>query len=204
MTEIREGMDGRRRIADVAARLFARDGFKGVSMATLAREAGVSKAAIFHHFPSKESLYYHVIQRACQETTAFLQQVLGEEENADTALADFARYHIGHLFAHAQVSQLVLRELLDAESERIRTLAEEVYGENFQRLVALVRGGQEAGLFAQDLDPALVTTVLVGAQVFFFQARSMLAHTPGVEFADDPGRFAEGMMRLLMEGLRPR
>ncbi|MFP4559951.1 MAG: TetR/AcrR family transcriptional regulator [Thiohalorhabdus sp.] len=204
MTEDRECTDGGRRIAEVAARLFARNGFQGVSMAALAREAGVSKAAIFHHFPSKEALYYYVIREACRETTEFLQGVHGEDGPADLALREFARYHMGHLFEHAQVGQLVLRELLEGESGRIRTLAEGVYGENFQRLVGLIRSGQEAGLFASDHDPALVAVVLVGAQVFFFQAREMIAHTPGVGFAEDPDGFAEGMIRLLLEGLRPR
>ncbi|MFA9461138.1 TetR/AcrR family transcriptional regulator [Thiohalorhabdus sp. Cl-TMA] len=204
MTEVRESADGCRRITEVAARLFARHGFKGVSMAALAREAGLSKAAIFHHFPSKEALYYHVILQACQETTAFLQGVLGEDEQAEKALAEFARYHIHHLFNHAQVGQLIFRELLDGESERIRTLAQEVYGDNFQRMVELVQRGQEAGLFGREHDPALVTTVLVGSQIFFFQAREMLSHTPGIAFADDPDQFAEGMLHLLMEGLKPR
>lgn len=196
--------DGARRIAEVAAGLFAREGFKGVSMAALAREAGVSKAAIFHHFPSKEALYYRVIQEACRETTAFLQDPGREEAPADQALAEFARYFVRHLFTHADVSQLVLRELLDAESERVRTLAEEVHGDNHQRLVTLIRRGQEAGLFTPEHDPSLVAVVLVGAQLFFFQARAALRHMPETEFAEDPEVFAEGLTDLLMLGLRPR
>lgn len=203
-TASRPATDGANRIAEVAARLFARDGFKGVSMATLAREAGVSKAAIFHHYPSKEALYYQVIQAACQETTAFLRDPGRGERPADQALAEFSSYFMSHLFHHADVSQLVLRELLDAESERIRTLAEEVHGENHSRLVTLIRRGQEAGLFAEDHDPALVAVTLVGAQLFFFQARHALLHMPETGFARDPEGFAEGLIHLLLQGLRPR
>jgi len=197
-------VDGGKRIADVAARLFARDGFKGVSMAALAREAGVSKAAIFHHYPSKEALYFQVIQAACQETTAFLRDPGREGRPADQALTEFAGYFVHHLFDHADVSQLVLRELLDAESERIRTLAEDVHGETLQRLVTLIRRGQEDGLFDAGHDPALVAVVLVGSQLFFFQAREALLHMPETEFAREPAVFAEGLSKLLLQGLRPR
>jgi len=198
------GADGASRIAEVAAGLFARDGFKGVSMAALAREAGVSKAAIFHHFPSKEALYHHVIQAACRETTAFLQDPGREEMPADQALAEFSGYFVRHLFHHADVSQLVLRELLDGESERIRTLAEEVHGDNHQRLVTLIQRGQEDGLFDPEHDPSLVAVTLVGAHLFFFQAREALLHMPETGFARDPEGFADGLTRLLMQGLRPR
>jgi TetR/AcrR family transcriptional regulator len=198
------GADGAQRIAQVAARLFARDGFKGVSMAALAREAGVSKAAIFHHFPSKEALYFHVIQAACQETTAFLQDPDREGLPADEAVAEFSRYFMPHLLQNADISQLVLRELLDGESERNRTLAEQVHGENHKQLVALIRRGQEDGLFAPEHDPSLVAVTLVGAQLFFFQAREALLHMPETDFASDPEGFAEGLTRLLLQGLRPR
>lgn len=198
------GADGGSRIAEVAARLFARDGFRGVSMAALAREAGVSKAAIFHHYPSKEALYYHVLQEACQETTAFLQDPSRGGLPADQALAEFSRYFVRHLFENASVSQLVLRELLDGESERIRTLAEEVHGQSHQRLVSLIRRGQEEGLFVPNHDPSLVAVTLVGTQLFFFQAREALRHMPETDFAEDPDGFAEGLTRLLLEGLRQR
>jgi TetR/AcrR family transcriptional regulator len=200
----RPATDGAHRIAEVAARLFARDGFKGVSMATLAREAGVSKAAIFHHFPSKEALYFHVIQDACQETTAFLQDPDREGLPADEAVAEFGRYLMPHLLQNADTSQLVLRELLDGESERNRILAEQVHGENHKQLVALIRRGQEDGLFATEHDPALVAVTLVGAQLFFFQARHALLHMPETAFANDPEGFAEGLIHLLLQGLRPR
>ena len=40
-------------ILEAAERLFAQQGYDGVSMRTIAREAGVSKANIYHHFDSK-------------------------------------------------------------------------------------------------------------------------------------------------------
>jgi TetR/AcrR family transcriptional regulator len=127
-----------------------------------------------------------------------------EGERADQALAQFAQHHIRNLFQHADVSQLILRELLDAESERVRTMAEEVHGENFQRLVCLIRRGQEGGLFDPEYDPALVAVTLIGAQVFFFQAREGLGHMPSVTFAHDADGFARSLVDLLLNGLRPR
>jgi AcrR family transcriptional regulator len=46
----------REQILVVAARLFARHGFHGVSIADLGAAVGVSGPALYRHFPGKEAL----------------------------------------------------------------------------------------------------------------------------------------------------
>jgi AcrR family transcriptional regulator len=53
----RGGPQTRARIAEVAARLFLDRGFDAVTVAEVAREAGVSSVTVFNHFPRKEDLY---------------------------------------------------------------------------------------------------------------------------------------------------
>src|ERR1700751_727888 len=48
-----------------AKRAFLAAGFGAVSMDTIAREAGVSKATVYSHFASKEELFGAVIGREC-------------------------------------------------------------------------------------------------------------------------------------------
>ncbi len=40
-----------------ATELFARHGYDGLSMSQLAREARISKALLYHYFPSKRRLF---------------------------------------------------------------------------------------------------------------------------------------------------
>ena len=56
----------RRRILDVAGDLFARDGYAAVSMAELARQAEVSVASLYLHFPGKAA----VVQGMVDDITA--------------------------------------------------------------------------------------------------------------------------------------
>lgn len=53
----RGGPRTRARIAEVAARLFLEQGFDAVTVAQVAREAGVSSVTVFNHFPRKEDLF---------------------------------------------------------------------------------------------------------------------------------------------------
>jgi TetR/AcrR family transcriptional regulator, mexJK operon transcriptional repressor len=54
-------------ILEAAKRLFAREGFAGVSMDQIAAEAGVSKLTVYSHFGDKEALFRAAIQAKCEE-----------------------------------------------------------------------------------------------------------------------------------------
>jgi AcrR family transcriptional regulator len=56
-TGARGGPQTRARIAEVAARMFLERGFDAVTVAEVAREAGVSSVTVFKHFPRKEDLF---------------------------------------------------------------------------------------------------------------------------------------------------
>ena len=53
-------------ILAAAKRTFLAAGFGAVSMDTIAREAGVSKATVYAHFAGKEELFGAVIGRECE------------------------------------------------------------------------------------------------------------------------------------------
>lgn len=56
-TAARGGPQTRAMIASVAAKMFLERGFDAVTVADVAREAGVSSVTVFNHFPRKEDLY---------------------------------------------------------------------------------------------------------------------------------------------------
>jgi TetR/AcrR family transcriptional repressor of mexJK operon len=67
-------------ILDAAKRLFAGEGFAGVSMDQIAAEAGVSKLTVYSHFGDKEALFAAAIRAKCEEMLPpdlFNQQLKG-------------------------------------------------------------------------------------------------------------------------------
>ncbi len=51
----------RRQVTDAAEKLFLAQGYGAVSMDQVARTAGVSKATLYAYFPSKDSLFAHIV-----------------------------------------------------------------------------------------------------------------------------------------------
>jgi len=52
-----EGSSRRRQILEIAARLFARKGYRGTSMRDIGEQAGVLGGSLYHHIKSKDALF---------------------------------------------------------------------------------------------------------------------------------------------------
>jgi AcrR family transcriptional regulator len=57
----------RRRLLELGAELFARHSYDELSMAGIARQAGISKALLYHYFPSKRDYFAATLQEAAVE-----------------------------------------------------------------------------------------------------------------------------------------
>ena len=57
----------RRRLLDLGADLFARHAYDELTMATIAREAGISKALLYHYFPGKQAYFAATLEDKAAE-----------------------------------------------------------------------------------------------------------------------------------------
>lgn len=64
----------RRRILDGARRAFARHGYGGATVRVLEREIGLSRGAIFHHFPDKNALFLALAAEDAAELAAVVTE----------------------------------------------------------------------------------------------------------------------------------
>lgn len=106
------------RILVAAEQVFGEVGFSSARLATIGEKAGITRASLLHHFPSKIVLYEAVVRRALDEiqrrlvvsvdlTAPFESQLIVITE----ALTAF-----GH--ERAGLAGVLLRELMKPESQR--------------------------------------------------------------------------------------
>jgi AcrR family transcriptional regulator len=86
-TSERGGPRTRARILEVSNRLFLERGYEAVTVAEIAREAGVSSVTVFNHFPRKEDLF---LDRAADAADLLRSTVRDREPGVDvlTSLRD--------------------------------------------------------------------------------------------------------------------
>jgi len=63
----------RRQLLDAGAELFARYSYDELSMAKIAREVGISKALLYHYFPSKQAYFQATLEQAAAELAETVQ-----------------------------------------------------------------------------------------------------------------------------------
>src|SRR2546422_11308555 len=66
----------RNRIYEVAAEVFHRKGYDNTSMSDVAMAAGLTKAGLYHHVSSKESLLYTVLDSGLDLTESYVMKPL--------------------------------------------------------------------------------------------------------------------------------
>jgi AcrR family transcriptional regulator len=108
-----ERMD--RRIAQLALARFRVGGFVGTSIADLAGALGVSKAAIYYHYRSKDALLHCLIDPLLDAIDACIQD---HHQPTPTARPLLAAY-LGVLIAHREVVPLIATDVAILNHPRI-------------------------------------------------------------------------------------
>lgn len=152
-----------RRLLLSAVQCFAANGFHGTTTRDIARGAGLSPAALYVHFPSKELALYEIVRRGHQHALDHLAEVSTFAGPADRLRALVARYTEWHARHHvvARVCQHDLAALNEehyAEILRIRQDTNEIFR-------AAVAAGVESGDFDADLDVRRVARAILSLTI---------------------------------------
>jgi AcrR family transcriptional regulator len=72
------------RIKEAAFFHFAKHGYAGTSLATIAADVGIKKPSIYAHFKGKEELYFTCLEEALRREQTFLQEHITKHEGDTT------------------------------------------------------------------------------------------------------------------------
>ena len=146
------------RLLDAAARLFARFGFDKTSIDEIARDAGVSKGAVYLHWPSKDALF---------EATLVRDGLRLLDDICDRIDADPAGGTLASIYRHSIVamgsSPLLLAVLTyDARvlGDYIRRRDPALNNQRFLFGAEFIRRMQAADLMRAELEPEVTAYVM--------------------------------------------
>ncbi|MDD3313009.1 CerR family C-terminal domain-containing protein [Pseudodesulfovibrio sp.] len=177
-----QGEETRATLLAVASRLFAQKGYDGVSMRTLAAEAGVNLATVGYHFGGKSGLYQAILERIiavryeifpkCEEVLDRFETA-GRDLRGKCAVTDwFVDQLVRELLGHSELAWaafIVSRELAQP-SEWFEGLTREFFTPSLNSLCALTEGVLPAGASREDV-------ILTGHCVISMVLKLLEAHT---------------------------
>jgi AcrR family transcriptional regulator len=129
----RLGVDERRRqLLELGADLFARFAYDELSMARIAREAGISKALLYHYFPSKHAYFAATLEQAAAELAETTQP--DPELPPLEQLAGSLDAYLGWVERHADAYAKLITSV--GAVPEVRDLVERVRNETADRILA--------------------------------------------------------------------
>jgi AcrR family transcriptional regulator len=82
----------REKIQSVALRLFADQGYESTSMRQISEQLGITKAALYYHFTSKEAIVRALIETMLAEVTTLVEWARAQEAGPDLRREVLARW----------------------------------------------------------------------------------------------------------------
>jgi AcrR family transcriptional regulator len=178
-------------VLDAAVAAFIEHGYDATSMGVLSERLGLSKAAIYHHFPAKVEL----LRAALDEALGALEGVLIEPGatagNAEDRLGFVLRGAVHVLVDKLPYVTLLLRVRGNSEVEREALRRRREFD---GAVTALVLEARDEGSVRSDIDPRVVTRLIFG----MINSIVEWYRPEGPESAD---QLASDVLAMALEGL---
>jgi TetR/AcrR family transcriptional regulator len=198
------GGDTLEKILEVAEGEFARQGFAGAHLQSIASQVGVQKTALYYYFPSKAALYVAVLMRMLEAFDRTVSQAIEADVSHEEKLERLLRALNDLLAERRNYSQILIRIFVDKVEMSPGTLKEAIE-RVVGRILVFFREGIEAGAFRR-LSPRHFFQTLLGATVFHYAARNFSAGVLGVSDVFTHSAVAwrrEELRKLLVHGVLP-
>lgn len=127
----------REEIVEAARRVLLRSGIAGTTLDAVAREVGLTKAALYYYYPSKDALFFEVVFGAVEAQARAIHDAVAEAPGGGAALGAIVRETVRTFasrlddfrltFLHGQVAGPGAVHLAAEQLARIRPLNDLAY-----------------------------------------------------------------------------
>jgi TetR/AcrR family transcriptional regulator, cholesterol catabolism regulator len=195
----RQGRPSQRReaLVQIAAELFAEQGYRATTVRHIGDAAGVLSGSLYHHFDSKETILDELLSSYLEDLLDTYRTVVKSDATPAQALRELVRVSFRSMSEHRAAITV-----LQNERNHLRDLPRfdyltEVEAEVRRIWIGVLRDGVAAGEFRADLDPLVTYRFLrdsVWVAVRWFRRDGALS-------AD---QLAEHYLALIFDGLTER
>ena len=151
------------RLIRAATELLLQKGYAGTTIALLAREVGMTKGAIYHHFANKEAILRSVIGHVRNTWEQHVGSRIPHQGDAIAQLDALFEYQ-AQLINSDPTLCLLVRELMlesDAVTQEMRYEVSSIYDDFGTFICEILVSGQKAGIIRSDLSAADISKSLV-------------------------------------------
>ena len=153
-------------IMAASAALFSQAGYEAASVAQICEQAGVSKGAFYHHFPSKQDLFLAILEDWLEGLDRRLENARAADESVPQSLLRMAGT-MGEVFrvASGQLPMFMEFMVRASRDQAVWNAAIAPYRRYQRRFAGLISAGQREGSIRADVDPQTAAWALISLAV---------------------------------------
>ena len=161
MKEKQKSEETRNRILEAAEECFTRYGYDSTGVAEICNTAGVSKGALYHHFPSKQAIFVEMFETWMRSFVAEMERIRDSAASVPAALLRMVKM-TGLIFQTASGQLPLFIEFLTKASRDPETWKATIAPYKFFRkfFADLIHRGIEEGTI-QEVDPERTAQIIV-------------------------------------------
>jgi AcrR family transcriptional regulator len=191
------------RILRAARARFLADGVDNASLRHIARDAGTSIGMIYYYFPTKDDLFFAVVEEVYEQLLADLERELAPAGSTRDRLRRVYRRIARANDDEIEIVRLVAREVM-VSSPRLERLLERARRGHLPLALQTLLQGVRGGDVRADVHPMILmmaTFALAGPPQVMRRLLGARLPVPGAPAGED---LADMLVDILFEGIGPR
>ncbi len=152
----------REQILQCAIRVFARSNYQSTRIADIAKEAGISEAMIYKHFPQKKTIFMEALSYMATNLSSFWKKAVEKEANSLSLLRNMVIEYHRLIKEHPEELKLQFVALSEVNDPDIFNLLQHGYLLVRDFLQDLIQKGIEQGVIREDINIDALTYLNIG------------------------------------------
>lgn len=150
-------------ILQALARMLENAPGQRITTAALAREVGVSEAALYRHFPSKARMFEGLIKFIEETLFARITRIINEEQSAEIRCQNILLLLLTFCDKNPGMTRLLTGDALAGETERLRERIAQFFSRLEAQLKQVLREAQIRENLKTTISPAILANLLLAA-----------------------------------------
>lgn len=150
-------------ILQALARMLETAPGQRITTAALAREVGVSEAALYRHFPSKARMFEGLIKFIEETLFARITRIINEEESAEIRCQNILLLLLTFCDKNPGMTRLLTGDALAGETERLRERIAQFFSRLEAQLKQVLREAQIRENLKTTISPAILANLLLAS-----------------------------------------
>ncbi|MCP4037154.1 MAG: TetR/AcrR family transcriptional regulator [bacterium] len=158
-------VERRAQILESAVKVFARSNYKRAKVGDIAREVGITEAAVYRYFPSKKAIFIEILDHIHSRILGFWQAEVDKTDDAMEALRNMGTVYFRRVSRHSAELRVQFQAISEADDKEIARRLRLHHRQYRAFIERVVERGIEQGSMRADTSATTVAYLFDGTGV---------------------------------------